>query len=264
MRLNKQLPLSQDYTLKEFIITEATDNLLFVLEEPYTLGINQLDVYLNGQWLAAGGGYEEVNPYTIRLDLGKDAQGNPVHLEVGDEVHVKNNISREIHAGAGTGLADLDALRSEVINARKFREGDAPYSSLDARLDAIQTNNSKIVVFVNPGNMPLGEQQVIIRFPFDGLLSDIHAVVGYSPEMEDAAIQLERISQADYENGGAWEAMLSPLLFIEAGKRSSTASVKQYGFATRRVHKGDYFRLNAISMPLGVRDFTIEVTIDLL
>jgi hypothetical protein len=76
---------------QEILVTKEyldQDNGLFVkLNEPYTIGIKALHVYYNGQLLTEGGGYEEYDETTIRLDLGFDDWTNEPHqLKINDEI----------------------------------------------------------------------------------------------------------------------------------------------------------------------------------
>lgn len=93
MRLIRQGALSQDWVDQEIIVTEeylaAHTDMNILLDVPIEMGISQLEVYFNGQRMSEGGGYEEVDSQSIRLDLGAD-----IPLQIGDEIFIRNWISR--------------------------------------------------------------------------------------------------------------------------------------------------------------------------
>ncbi len=118
-----------NWRYQEIIVTQAyldanaADLNLITLDYEYDVGHHVLDVYYNGQRLADGGGYEEVDALHIRLDLRSfDADGNeiPSTLKVGDEIIIKEwfNTDSVIHGISGLN-SRLIALEIEVKDARK-------------------------------------------------------------------------------------------------------------------------------------------------
>lgn len=77
---------------KEIVVDQAYldagHGMLVELDFPYIMGEKMLDVHFNGQYASEGGGYEEVDPLHIRLDI-RDHDGNPRPLEIGDEIVIR-------------------------------------------------------------------------------------------------------------------------------------------------------------------------------
>lgn len=118
-----------NWRYQEIIVTQsyldanAADPNLITLDTEYDIGKHVLDVYFNGQRLADGGGYEEVDTLHLRLDLRSyDADGNEIltYLKLGDEIIIKEwfNTDSVLHGVSGLNTR-LTNLEIEVKQARK-------------------------------------------------------------------------------------------------------------------------------------------------
>ncbi len=258
------------YPVIQHIIVDETylsqnDGLTITINPPYIVGKNYLDVFYNGQFLRAGGGYEEVDNFTIKLNLGVGDAGQPITLAVGDEIVIRNWAS-SYPATGGMGVYEnlkLLSLEDEIEKARQYQSGDISYTSLDERLDYLQAkaeaSNERVIVFVIPGRISAGEQKVEIRFPFNGVITGVTAscrVPGSAP----STIQVEKISEADYDNNlNSWVSILSQALTLPSGKKISSSD---YVIGINQVMQGDYFRLNITEVGNGIEDLTVELTIN--
>ncbi len=129
------------FDVQEIIVDDAflaahpdPSNLLIDLDYLYTPGFNMLQVYYNGQFVAPGGGYEEVDSKTIRLDL-RNVDGTQAHLSIGDELFIRTWKNSYIKGMDNNKLLQLEA---EIQKARRYKEDDVAFFDLDARLDDMQ------------------------------------------------------------------------------------------------------------------------------
>lgn len=90
------------------------------LIKPYEVGSQTVDVYLNGQLLSLGGGYEEVDNQTIRIDLGSDLEGNTIKLTVTDEIYIRVWKNHYHNTGlspiSNTSFMDLQSEVKGILN----------------------------------------------------------------------------------------------------------------------------------------------------
>lgn len=145
MMLHRYSPVTMDWDETEYVIDQefldkyGSIDTIVPVGYVYEPDKGSLDVYLNGQRLSAGGGYAEIDDYHIQLDLGKDEEGNPYELQEGEEIFIKVWKNQYCSRGQSTiSGTQFYELQKEIVDARKFRETDKPYKSLDARLDEIQ------------------------------------------------------------------------------------------------------------------------------
>lgn len=111
---------------KQLVIVDSmflsTYNGTITLNHPYEVGLELLEVYVNGQLLSVGGGYSEIDEYTIELHLP---------LEETDEVYIKINENRY---SSGGGMAISQENIFELLNRVTMAQrgvimgiGDAEY-----------------------------------------------------------------------------------------------------------------------------------------
>lgn len=244
-----------------------TNNGLFItLTHPYVMGTKMLDVYLNGQLLSEGGGYEEIDETLIRLDLGiyegdHRLAGKSVPLQVGDEIYIRT-WKAEYRNNTSGGIDDLrfKMLEEEVIAARKYRDLDTPYPKLDDRLDDIQEKaETRIIVLVLTGVVQ-GASKYEIRFPLDGQVTEVYASC-ITPGTTDTIIQVEKCSHADFISTPVWTSILGQDVVFEAGNNSSDTSSLPHTVTVPKVDKNDHFRLNVLQVGSGIEGVTLEVVI---
>lgn len=263
MTLYSYSPATNDWTDFELVVTKeylAECRGMFVtLPDPYEPGLGVLEVYFNGQHLSPGGGYEEVDNYTIRLDLGKYPDGTPVLLQEGDEIFVRNWMLKYSSSPTNDG-ARLSKLEQEIAKARE----DKP--QLRDRLLDIESRIKKVIVFVIPGGKSIkqGIQKVEIRFPFPGVIVDAYASCRV-PGVGRTVIQVEKISQDDFDglssNPIGWVNIFSKNLILEPGEKSTRTTTEPFELANPLIVENDHFRINLIELAEGVEDFTIEITV---
>jgi hypothetical protein len=173
----QEIIVTQDY-----LDNHAADPNLIELDYAYVMGKKVLDVYLNGQRLTEGGGYEEVDPLHIRLDIREyDDQGNlvPSTLKVGDEIVIKEWFNADSVLYGSTGInTRLTNLEIEVHEARlgfpklkdKILDMDRELANLlgegnyeiDYQYDP--TNNEDVVKEIVTGDYELTREFVYNQF----------------------------------------------------------------------------------------------------
>lgn len=166
MQLFKRGGTSEEWVDQEVIVDDvylSTRPGLFInLDTPYELGVNQLEVYFNGQRLSAGGGYEEVNDFTIRLDLGEDPLGIPYALQVGDEIFIRNWVGK-----------------NRVV---------------------MPDNPKRVIVFVIPDAVSTGVPQIELFFPFRGRVLSVKTSLS-NPGETATRLKVQKASQNDLLQG---------------------------------------------------------------
>ncbi|NGQ95327.1 hypothetical protein G3578_09185 [Brevibacillus sp. SYP-B805] len=269
MILNRYGSKEQDFVDQVIVVGPEGHDLYITLDHAYEVGMNQLDVHLNGQWLASGGGYEEIDAYTIRLDLRDPATGLPVQLEEGDEIHIRNWFRSTGGVGSSVDRYRLAKLEEEIMKARKLLETDSDFGSLDQRLDHIQQNlaevSQKVIVYVIPSKVKPGVQKVEIRFPFKGTIAGVYAscrVPGSTP----TELAVEKISQDDFDGLSpapfGWQNIFSHNLILDAGEKSTRTAAAQPVIGIPDVQPNDHFRVNVLQLGTGLEDVTVEVVIN--
>ena len=145
MMLHRYSPVNKDWdeTLyvvdQDFLNTYGSIDPIIPTNYVYEPNKGLLKVYLNGQRLLNGGAYVELDDYHIQLTLGTNPDGSPIELEIGDEIFIEIYKNQYCSRGQATiSGTEFYELKKEIYDARKFRENDVPFKSLDDRLDEIQ------------------------------------------------------------------------------------------------------------------------------
>lgn len=242
-----------------------TNNGLYItLTHPYILGSGMLDVYLNGQRLSEGGGYEEIDPNTILLDLGvyppeHPMAGQAVPLFVGDELFITTWKAEYLQTGGNIDTLRFLSLEDEIIQARKYKPSDVPFPKLDDRLDYIQDRATmRTVVLVLP-KIKLGASDYSIPLPFNGKVSHVTARLG-SSGTEDTIARVELCAAADADNP-VWTNILSSNAVVEANKLYSKSSQQQPVVSLTDVSEDDSLRLYVEQVGYGAKGLVVEVVI---
>lgn len=255
---------------QEIIVDQAYLDLnrgLFIpLTHPYQMGTKMLDVYFNGQHILADGGYEEINEYMIRLDLGVYPENHPlkglaVPLMLGDEIFIRT-WKPEYRQGSGSGIDDLrfKSLEEEIISARRYKTNDLPYFSIDDRLDHIQERAEvKTMVFVL-NRVFLGVAKLEIRFPFDGKIQEVYASCAKSGNGK-TVFQIEKCSQVNYDSTPSWKNIFQDNLVIDKNEKSSNTAHPTYILAEDTIIKDDHFRIHIAELGEGIEGVTIEIKV---
>lgn len=143
MTLYRYGAVNLDWNAIEIIVDQTfidRHGLLIPIEYSYGVGLSLLEVYYNGQFLHAGGGYTELDQ-AIRLDLGMNADtGLANQLEIGDEIYIKVYKNQYCSRGGGSFVSarEFNDLKREIYDARQYRAADQAFPTLDSRLDFIQ------------------------------------------------------------------------------------------------------------------------------
>lgn len=250
---------------------------LFIVLDPYTYipDIGQIEVHFNGQQLLSGGGYEEVDKRTIRLDLGRypldygdlALAGQPVTLKLGDEIHIRIWKLEYFEKGTTIGWEQdaelLRRLEQEIIKARKYKEQDTPYLDMDARLDSIERRaESKTMVFVL-NKVKNGVAKMDIRFPYEGMITEVYASCSTAGS-EATLVDIEKCSQEQLDTSPSWTSILGSGLTIAGGVHSSYASTSPYDLQIADVHANDHFRIRIIQAGAGIEGLTVELVIQVV
>lgn len=261
MRLIRQGAMNQDWVDQEIIVDSdylvTHPDLYITLDISIQLGIGQLDVYFNGHRLNEGIDYFEIDNQTILLDLGTDVEGNPIPLQVGDVIFIRNWINRYFyHENSFQGPPTAEMVGylhpdyPAVTNVKK---------ALDKLLDI-----TKVMVFVFPGPVKMGTQRIELSFPFKGEVVNVVASL-IDPGETNTSIQVQRISsEAYFAESDTWINIMENPLLIEATKKSSLNSSNEISFVNNEVNPNDYFRIVVISEGADASDLTVEVTVKLV
>lgn len=145
MMLHRYSPVTKDWDETLYVVDQdfldTYGNLDSIIPTGYVYEPDKglLKVYLNGQRLNNGGAYLEVDDFHIKLTLGSDENGNPFVLSERDEIYIEVYKNQYCSRGQSTiSGTQFYALEREITDARKFKETDVPFQSIDARLDFIQ------------------------------------------------------------------------------------------------------------------------------
>jgi hypothetical protein len=94
MQLKRYGDASAPYRYFEVIVDHfylaLGKGMLIELPYPYMIGMHMLDVWYNGQYVASGGGYEEVDEYHVLMDIRVPADNGSIvkltQFNDGDEI----------------------------------------------------------------------------------------------------------------------------------------------------------------------------------
>ncbi|GBF32204.1 hypothetical protein DCCM_0395 [Desulfocucumis palustris] len=248
------------YDTQEIVVDEAYlashNDLIVRLDYPYVPNLKMLEVYYNGQYLSAGGGYEEIDDRTIRLDIRNPVDGSPItQFYPGDEVFIRT--WRTFYASGKDPFDErITRLEGEIKVARQ------DYPSLNHRLDG---ELKKVIVFVIPGKVITpGIQKIEIRFPFDGEIVDVYASCSV-PGTERTVLQIQKISQNNYDDlsgePGGWVSVLSTPLMLDRGEKSTLTGNIPAVIGVSEVTLNDHFRVDIVELGPGISDITVEIAV---
>lgn len=142
-----------------------------------------------------------------------------------------------------------------------FLGGSIPYVSEES--DGLLTKEDyrifvkRNVIFQFPRILSLGIQNAIIQFPFDGEIMGVSSFCIESGVASYFEATVEKISQNDFLTGGVWDNIFSQNIIIPAGQLRGLDPV----VADVNVSKGDYFRVNVLSMDSNIKGVTIQIDI---
>ncbi|MGG1263860.1 hypothetical protein [Brevibacillus laterosporus] len=152
----QEIIVTQDY------IDKHHDLNLIELDYEYEMGKKVLDIYLNGQRLTEGGGYEEIDSLHVKLDIrtvGINGEMVPSILQHGDEIVIKEWFNSDSVLYGIRGLVTrISSLEVEMSEARlgfpklkdKIMDMDRELANLlgegDYQIDYEYKNNSHDIV----------------------------------------------------------------------------------------------------------------------
>lgn len=140
--------------------------------------------------------------------------------------------------------------KEDYIKLRDMAEGLNPDFVNDLRI--------RTLIFVFPGQLLHGVQPIILQFPFEGTLQSIKAFLK-NEGATDVKIQVNKISESDFNNFGVFLPILNEPLLIPQYERVVTSN----DFVDVKVNKNDYFNVNIIEEGTNASDLTIQVNISL-
>lgn len=155
------------------------------------------------------------------------------------------------------GLHWLTSAEEDII--------EAMYQYLKVHINDPTTNTpgSKTIVWViSPNSFP-GDQEILIKFPYDGTISDVSAVCPIPGGIN--SISIIRCSVENFSSSKPWEILTGLNQLITTDSNSSAVNLT----TPIAVKANDYFSViinttpGAHFLPI-VSPLTIEVTIDLL
>lgn len=256
---------------QEIIVDQAfldNNNGLFItLTHPYIMGSSMLDVFYNGQRLSEGGGYEEIDAATIKLDLGvyppeHPLAGRQIPFSLGDEIYIATWKAEYLQSGGNIDALRFLTLEEEVIKARQYTNSVPSFPKLDDRLDYIQERaETKTIVMALP-RVLVGTSKYEIRFPYNGVISEVYASCSEAGA-EKTVLHIEKCSQSDYDTSPSWVNILSQDITIDAHEKSSNTSSMPYVISDSRINKNDHFRVNVTEKGNGIAGLTVEVVVNI-
>ncbi len=120
--------------------------------------------------------------------------------------------------------------------------------------------HTKTIVFALPVNkLKIGVQNIIVEFPNNGVITKITGICQITGA-EYTAIQLEKISKEDFDNGiDNWIGVCEEgkEIIFPYGKYTTIES----NILNKSVSKNDCFRLNVKNVGFGIENLTINVDI---
>lgn len=130
MTLRRFAPATLDWESQEIVVDQDFINkhgLIIPIEHTFQPGLGLLEVYLSGQLLLSGGGYEELPDNTIRLDLGLNDEGTAARqLDVGDELYIKVYHNQYCsRGGANVSGSEIYDIKKELHEVRTYLEIDS-------------------------------------------------------------------------------------------------------------------------------------------
>lgn len=150
-------------------------------------------------------------------------------------------------------VVDFLKLRNIEANAQVNFTGE---DAKDVLPDYFKT---KTIVFVAPSMVRIGEQGIIIKFPYSGNIVGVSA----SCEIEgsdDSEIDILKISELDFKNKNSWSSIFNQKLFIGYGERTDDES---YTLQSPLVNQGDFFKLNITRLGDGLSNLVVEVVVQI-
>ena len=185
--------------------------------------------------------YPEIGWTTMVLDSGRRYRFNGAAW---DEI---DNFT----AGAlPTASEDVDGLMS--------KESYIKLEDISEELNENFVNILKIrtLVFVFPGDLLHGTQTVVLQFPFKGILQTVKAFIKQEGAT-DTKIQINKISENDFNNFGYFLPILNEPLLIPQYERSGISN----DFTNIVVNINDYFNITLLEEAVNAKDLTVQVNI---
>ncbi|MCY8015514.1 hypothetical protein [Bacillus haynesii] len=128
----------------------------------------------------------------------------------------------------------------------------------------IEKIDDKVMVFIIPSIVKVGEVHTELRFPYQGKVLDVYASCG-TPGLKRTVIDIEKCTQSDYDTTPSWKSIFTDKLVIEANKKSSRSSNVPYTLkpAFDKVSENEHFRVNINEAGEGVKDITVELVVQI-
>ncbi|MNV34714.1 hypothetical protein D3C71_1261420 [compost metagenome] len=140
-----------------------------------------------------------------------------------------------------------------------------PDENLGQYIEKLNEMSYKIIVFVVPGTVKVGLQNIEIRFPFSGVVESVYCSMG-TPGTTETAISIEKCSQDFIDgvaNASGWTDVLADVLTIDVNKKSSNTSAS-VAISNAEVESNEHFRINVLSAGEGAKDLSVEVKIKIV
>ncbi|CCF14390.1 hypothetical protein BLGI_2316 [Brevibacillus laterosporus GI-9] len=244
------------------------NGLSITLKHEYRHDTKQLDVFFNGHRLTEGIGYEEVDPFTIRLMLGiypegHPSTGKPIQLVLGDEIFIRIWKPEYSRCGGEVAGLRLKLLEEEVWKARQYRDTDTPHRSLDDRLDDMERRMETKTMVVAMNRVTPGLFKLDMRFPYAGTISEVYASCAKAGT-ERTVLQVEKCSQDSYDAGQEWTNIFKNNLVFDANSRSTKTSLSPYTLKDPHVSMGDHFRVHVAELGKGIEGVVLEIVVTLV
>lgn len=199
-----------------------------------------LDGKMNKVQLFATDNLLKVNASGHAVDSGKKVSDFALNEDVGDKNNLNTNNKSTMVDGINELKSNIDKFEQDLLN--------------------INQKTSKTIIFIFNGVIKNGVQPIEIKFPYEGQIQHVYASCVNPPTSSDLVIQIEKISEAGYENNGIWDNIFLTNLTIDKDKKSNISSQTPYEFKDINVNKNDVFRVNIINSG-EAQNLTVEIKI---
>lgn len=143
-----------------------------------------------------------------------------------------------------------------------FLGGSIPYVSEES--DGLLTKEDyrifvrRSVIFQFPKILYLGVQNALVQFPFDGEIIGVYAFCTESGVLTHFEASIEKISEDGFNSGEVWDNIFSQNIVIPIGQLRGIDPI----VVDTQVFKGDYFRVNVLSLDNNIKGVTIQIDIN--
>ncbi|MEQ7049499.1 hypothetical protein ABN764_02415 [Paenibacillaceae sp. P-4] len=141
-------------------------------------------------------------------------------------------------------------LASRALNGLMSKED---YAKFHDKLEL------KSIMFVVGKPRMAGVPPLLTSFPFDGEIKNVKAFCLQGGILNRTEIEIQKISEKEFKNNGAWNNILSDNILFQPGETNSIGHVLK----NVKVNANDYFRLNITNLDQDIQGVTIQLDVQI-